>query len=309
MSRVLLVDDDPELLASLQELLQTAGFEVIATTSGQHALRFVEELPPDAAVLDVVMPGSSGFDLLRQLRAHPQTAHIPILFVSGLSSGRDRIRGLSAGADDYLVKPFEPEELVLRLSKLLARHEAERRASGEPYQLEEALAHIERTLASGGSVRGILLGRYQLDAVLGEGGHGLVFRAFDRTLLRPVAIKMLHMAQEGESPSELRSSLLREAVLAARLSHPHIVAVYDFQETRRAAFIVMELVEGVGLDRYIMAKGALSPEETIVIGLAVAQALACAHGQRLIHRDLKPGNVLLGRDGAIKVSDFGIATF
>ncbi len=309
MSRVLLVDDDPELLASLQELLQTAGFEVIATTSGQDALRFVEELPPDAAVLDVVMPGSSGFDLLRQLRAHPQTAHIPILFVSGLSSGRDRIRGLSAGADDYLVKPFEPEELVLRLSKLLARHEAERRASGEPYQLEEALAHIERTLASGGSVRGILLGRYQLDAVLGEGGHGLVFRAFDRTLLRPVAIKMLHMAQEGESPSELRSSLLREAVLAARLSHPHIVAVYDFQETRRAAFIVMELVEGVGLDRYIMAKGALSPEETTVIGLAVAQALACAHGQRLIHRDLKPGNVLLGRDGAIKVSDFGIATF
>ncbi len=303
------MDDDPELLASLQDLLQSAGFEVIATTNGQDALRFVEELPPDAAVLDVVMPGSSGFDLLRQLRALPQTAHIPILFVSGLASSKDRIRGLAAGADDYLVKPFEPEELVLRLAKLLARYEAEKRAAGKPYQLEEALSQIEQALAEKKSVRGIHLGRYQLDAVLGEGGHGLVFRAFDRTLLRPVAIKMLHVAQEGENLSELRSSLLREAVLAARLSHPHIVAVYDFQETRRAAFIVMELVEGVGLDRYILAKSTLSPEETIAIGCAVAQALACAHGQRLIHRDLKPGNVLLGRDGAIKVSDFGIATF
>lgn len=308
MTRVLLVDDDPELLASLQELLQSAGFEVIAATNGLEAMRFVEELPPDAAVLDVVMPGSSGFDLLRELRGHPATAHIPILFVSGLASGRDRIRGLAAGADDYLVKPFEPEELLLRLSKLLSRREQEPHP-GQARELELALARIEQTLARGGHVRGIALGRYQLDAVLGEGGHGLVFRAFDSTLLRPVAIKMLHVAQEGESPSELRSSLLREAVLAARLSHPHIVSVYDFQETRRAAFIVMELVDGVGLDRYILAKGSLSPEETLVVGLAVSQALACAHAQRLIHRDLKPGNVLLGRDGAIKVSDFGIATF
>ncbi len=309
MNRVLLVDDDPELLVSLQELLVAAGFEVIAAPSGTEALRIVEELPPDAAVLDVIMPGASGFDLLRQLRSHPNTAHIPILFVSGLASSKDRIRGLSAGADDYLVKPFEAEELVLRLKKLLARRELEGAVPSESRELEAALARIEGALSHGGSVSGIALGRYQLDAVLGEGGHGVVFRAFDRTLLRPVAIKMLHVAGEGEDASALRASLLREAVLAARLSHPHIVGIYDFQETRRAAFIVMELVEGVGLDRYLLAKEVLPPEETISIALAVSQAVAFAHSQRLIHRDLKPGNVLLGRDGAIKVSDFGIATF
>jgi len=159
------------------------------------------------------------------------------------------------------------------------------------------VARLEQVLSSGGNVRGLQLGRYQLDAILGEGGHGVVFRAFDRTLLRPVAIKMLHFPEASEDPQELRSSLLKEAVLAARLAHPHIVAVYDFQETSRAAFIAMELVEGAGLDRYILAKGRLSSEETALVGKAVAQALAAAHA------------VLLGREGAIKVSDFGIATF
>ncbi len=308
-ARILLVDDDPDLLASLQQVLQQAGFEVVATPSGAEALSLLADLPPDAAVLDVVMPGTSGYDLLSQLRANPATAHIPVIFLSGLSSAPERVRGLQAGADDYLVKPFEPAELVLRLAKLLARWREAGERPGTTAELEEAVARVRHVLASGGSVRGLTLGRYQLDATLGEGGHGVVFRGFDRTLLRPVAIKMLHLGEPGEEANELRSALLREAVMAARLSHPHIVAMYDFQETSLAAFITMELVEGVGLDQYILAKGQLSSQETILIGGAVAQALACAHSQRLIHRDLKPANILLGRDGAIKVSDFGIATF
>jgi len=309
VARVLLVDDDPELLAALQQVLQEAGFEVVASTSGAEALTFLQELPPDAAVLDVVMPGSSGYEILANLRSNPVTASIPLIFLSGLSSAKERVRGLAAGADDYLVKPFEPAELILRLRKLLARRQESPAGAPAEVALEAAVARLEQVLFSGGNVRGLQLGRYQLDAILGEGGHGVVFRAFDRTLLRPVAIKMLHFPEASEDPQELRSSLLKEAVLAARLAHPHIVAVYDFQETSRAAFIAMELVEGAGLDRYILAKGRLSSEETALVGKAVAQALAAAHAQRVIHRDLKPGNVLLGREGAIKVSDFGIATF
>lgn len=308
MARVLLVDDDPELLASLQELLQKEGFEVVATTGADQATAFLADLPPEAAIVDVVMPNSSGYDLLRKLRSHPLTADIPIIFVSGLSAPQERIRGLDAGADDYLVKPFAPEELVVRLKKLLAVKEAAR-AKSPAAQIEAGVRKIEQVLNTHASVTGIMVGRYRLDSILGKGGHGVVFRAFDSILLRPVAMKMLHMAQEGESFWEQRSSLLKEAVVAARLSHPHIVGVYDFQEARNAAFIVMELVEGVGLDRYLLAKGSLSQEETIMVGLAVSKALASAHQQRLVHRDLKPANVLLGRDGAIKVSDFGIATF
>jgi len=309
VARVLLVDDDPDLLSALQQVLQSAGFEVVATTSGAEALAVVAELPPDAAILDVIMPSSSGLEILSQLRSNPITARIPVIFLSGLSSSKERIRGLAAGADDFLVKPFEPAELILRLKKLLALRQEIQKAGASSASLAEEVARLEHVLSSGGSVRGLHLGRYQLEAVLGQGGYGMVFRAFDRTLLRPVAIKMLHFPDEDENPAELRSNLLKEAVLAARLSHPHIVAIYDFQETSQAAFIVMELVEGVGLDRYLLAKGKLSQEETALVGKAVAQALAAAHAQRVIHRDLKPANVLLGRDGAIKVSDFGIATF
>ena len=100
---------------------------------------------------------------------------------------------------------------------------------------------------------------------------------------------------------------MREAVTAARLNHPNLVAVYDAAEAGDVAFIAMELVRGGGLDRYLWRRRHIEPGAVAHLGAAVAGALAAAHAAGVIHQDIKPGNVLLGYDGAIKVTDFGIA--
>ena len=145
--------------------------------------------------------------------------------------------------------------------------------------------------------------------VLGVGGMGTVFRGWDPKLERPVALKTVRLGSEfGEAErKQLAVRLLREAITAARFQHPNIVAVHDAAHAPGGAFVAMELVEGQSLERFLWERGRLPPELVIPLGAAVARALAAAHGHEIVHRDIKPGNVLLGRDGAIKVVDFGIS--
>jgi serine/threonine-protein kinase len=111
----------------------------------------------------------------------------------------------------------------------------------------------------------------------------------------------------AERRPEMHSSLVKEALTVARLSHPNVVAVYDLEESGDAAFVAMELIEGPSLERLLLKHGRLKAEQTVALGAAVARGLAAAHAQGIVHRDVKPANVLLGRDGSIKVADFGIA--
>jgi len=113
----------------------------------------------------------------------------------------------------------------------------------------------------------------------------------------------------GSERSEAVSGLLREAVAGARVQHPGIVAVFDIVDAGASAFIVMEFVNGMNLELYLRAGRPLDAPQLVPLGAVVARAVASAHAQRVIHHDLKPANVLLGRDGSIKVSDFGIAEF
>lgn len=120
MRKVLLVDDDVTTLAILERVLQNAQYEVLATRIPEQVVELAVQWAVDVIVLDVMMPGLSGFDVLHALRANRRTESVPILFLSSLKDGADRVRGLREGADDYLVKPVEPEELVLRLERLIS---------------------------------------------------------------------------------------------------------------------------------------------------------------------------------------------
>lgn len=151
----------------------------------------------------------------------------------------------------------------------------------------------------------LLGGRYSVLDVIGEGGMATVYRARDTLLGRIVAIKVLR--PQYASDAEFRERFRREAQSAAALSHPNIVNVYDVGEDDGSNFIVMELVDGRPLSDIIASERRLSPEKAVDYGIGILDALEHAHANGVIHRDIKPHNILITRDGRVKVADFGIA--
>jgi serine/threonine protein kinase/beta-lactam-binding protein with PASTA domain len=153
---------------------------------------------------------------------------------------------------------------------------------------------------------GMFLGnRYEILEKIGSGGMSDVYKAKCHKLNRYVAIKVLK--QEFNSDRNFVQKFKAEAQAAAGLSHPNIVNVYDVGDEDDLHYIVMELVEGITLKKYIEKKGKLESRETIGIAIQVAQGIEAAHAQHIVHRDIKPQNIIISKDGKVKVTDFGIA--
>jgi eukaryotic-like serine/threonine-protein kinase len=150
----------------------------------------------------------------------------------------------------------------------------------------------------------LIAGRYELEKLVGSGGMSNVFRAHDRLLERTVALKILH--QQYTRDDDYVERFRREARAVAQLAHPNIVTVIDRGEQDGRQFIVFEFVEGENL-KEIVARGRVPVRDAVQLVLQVARALAFAHERGLVHRDVKPQNVLLNEDGQAKVTDFGIA--
>jgi serine/threonine-protein kinase len=148
-------------------------------------------------------------------------------------------------------------------------------------------------------------GRYVLLEEVGRGGMAVVHRAHDEVLDRPVAVKVLHphLAFDGAFLDRFR----REARAAGALSHPNIVAVHDWGEGADGAFLVLQLIDGVSLRDLLRARGRLTPNEALAVIGPAAAGLGAAHAAGLVHRDVKPENLLIARDGTVRVTDFGLA--
>lgn len=154
----------------------------------------------------------------------------------------------------------------------------------------------------------LLDGRYELVEILGVGGMAVVYRAKDRILNRFVAIKI--MKDEFTNDEEFRRRFRNESQAAAQLSHNNIVQVFDVSPpSSHMQYIVMELIEGITLKDYLLRKGRLSWQETLFFAQQISKALAYVHSHGVIHQDIKPHNIILLRDGTVKVTDFGIARF
>jgi predicted Ser/Thr protein kinase len=150
----------------------------------------------------------------------------------------------------------------------------------------------------------LIADRYELEELVGTGGMSSVYRARDRLLERHVAIKILHEHYSGDDDYVER--FRREARSAAKLSHPNIVTVIDRGQAAGRQYIVFEYVDGQNLKQFVKSKGRLPVRDALELGIEIGRALAFAHAQGLVHRDVKPQNVLIG-DGDVKVTDFGIA--
>lgn len=196
---------------------------------------------------------------------------------------------------EYLDRRLAPEDV--------AAAEAHLRGCSGCRQALAALAGPEAPTEEGEPAH-----RYEVLAPIGAGGMGVIYAARDRMLHRTVALKMLQSGGAGEvSEARMRERLLREARAMARLSHPNVLAVYEVGELEGQVFLAMERVEGETLTAWLR-QGRRSWREVVEVFLDAARGLSAAHSAGLIHRDFKPDNVLVGADGRVRVTDFGLAS-
>jgi serine/threonine-protein kinase len=254
------------------------------------------------------VPGSAWFVLSRQPArvAEVAAARMQRRSLVALGTALGLVLLLSAAAQRRIIRPLRD---VIAAQRRLVLGAGRLRSQDEIAQLRESFTLLEGQARDREALGNVFLGRYLVVDVIASGGMGTVFRGWDPRLQRAVALKTVRIdeAVPGAPRQDLVSSLLQEAVMVAGLNHPHIVAVYDVEDLPEAAFIAMELVEGGSLAQHIGDRGALPVRRLAPLGRAVARGLEAAHVRGVIHRDMKPANVLLGRDGAIKVTDFGIA--
>lgn len=320
---ILVVDDNPSNLELLSGMLTPRRYRVRVANSGRRALSAAQGSPPDLVLLDISMPGMDGYEVCRQLKAHPRTEHVPVIFLSALDDVLDKVRAFDIGGADYLSKPFELGEVLVRMENQLKimRLQAEtRRQNEELRRRNEELLQAQRRGATAFSVLQKTLpgqaldGRYELGEQIGAGGFGAVYRARQIALDREVAVKVLH-PMRGDS--EELERFLQEGISTCRVQHPNAVAVIDSGVSSGLAYLVMELLDGQSLAKELKASpgNRLPPDRCLEIALPVVRVLAAAHKAGVLHRDIKPENIFLhhenGADGrrkeVVKVVDFGVA--
>jgi serine/threonine protein kinase len=267
---ILVVDDDVWSSRLIAALLEKAGYDVLCASDPRRCLPLVDSLKPALVILDQNMPGQDGLSVLEELR---RVSAVPVVMLTAHDRSDLAVRALRLGAFDYLTKPVDEDRLA--------------RVVGEAIQ----------------DVAGRLR-QYRIEAEIGRGGMGVVYRAHDTRLDRPVALKVL--LPELAADPEFEAAFLREARHAAPFCHPNIVTVFDAGRHAGRLYIAMQLVDGVPLSRYVTGPEALPAARVLHAGIQIADALAAVHAAGLLHRDLKPGNLMLAGD-VVKVLDFGLA--
>ncbi len=294
---LLVVDDNEMNRDMLSRRLARKGFQVEVAEDGEQALEVVAGKAIDLILLDIMMPGIDGVEVLKRLRGEYSQTELPVIMATAKAQSKDMVEALDHGANDYVVKPLEFTVVLAKVQKELRTKEAAKApTSGEPTSAE-----IEPGV--------VLAGRYRLELLIGQGTFGAVYRAIHVDLDSPVAVKILLPSVTANKESLAR--FRQEGIAACRVKHPAAVAVSDFGVTETGvAYLVMELLEGVPLVDELTRHGKLSPRRCLEIVEPVCDVLAEAHDAGLVHRDIKPENVFLHRTARgeeVKVCDFGIA--
>ena len=295
---VLVVDDHQNNRDLIGRRLERAGYRVLLAENGPEGLEAVQNGGVDLVVLDVMMPGLSGIDVLQILRNRHSTAELPIIMATAKDQSEDMVEALSHGANDYVTKPLD-------FPVVLARIEAQLRTRAASREQQKPRGTVLAAVGPGS----VLAGKYRLEEELGAGSFGAVYRATHLGFDQPVAVKVLQTPVD--ETSETLARFRQEGKSAFRLQHPNVVSVLDFNFAEGSfAFLVMELLKGHNLEQELKRRGRLSPERCGEILAPICDALTEAHALGIIHRDIKPANIYLHqsrRGEVVKVLDFGIA--
>ena len=278
--KVLIADDDPIWRKLLTQNVQKWGFEVIEVEDGKQAWDTLQQHgAPRIALLDWQMPELDGVDICRQIRSSLNLPFIYTIILTSRDSRDDMVAGFESGADDYLVKPVDMTILRSRLS---------------------AAVRIVKSVPPPRQIPG-----YKLLGRLGAGAMATVYKARQLSLNRLVAVKIL--PKKFSQNPEFVKRFYAEGRAAAKLNHPNIVAALDVGRHGEAHYFIMEYVEGHTVHEHLVKEGPYPETDAIAIAIQVAKALNHAHKAGLIHRDVKPKNILITKDGNAKLADMGLA--
>jgi CheY-like chemotaxis protein/tRNA A-37 threonylcarbamoyl transferase component Bud32 len=308
------IEDETTLRENITETLEFEGFRVIEAANGAAGVQLAQQQLPDLILCDILMPDLNGYDALRTLQQSPTTALIPFIFITAKADRQSARFGMELGADDYLIKPFTTDELLATIRARLIKRAAMahvfkqrggiRQEAGYP-EREGARAE-ERCFGSCDFV-GRRLHGYEIWERIGEGGASIVYKAYQPAIGRQVAIKVVR--KKIFANSEFIRRFETEAALVARLEHPHIIPLYDYWHDHEGMYLVMRWLSGGSLRAALRQGGAWAAEPTARLLDQVADALAMAHEVGVIHRDLKPDNILLDEHGNAYLTDFGLAKY
>ncbi len=330
---VLIVDDEEEILKLIYRQLVECSCEIIPTASPAEAIHILQNREVAVLLCDLHLPGVGGHAVLAAARA--ANPDIVSIVISGGEDYDAMIRAVNEGGIwKYITKPWRQAELFTMVQNAVARYqrmrrpqarlrnladEAEQQALRRGTGMEAAareFVHVvkkprrawfpepaddEERIEEGA----LLSNRYELGGIIGEGGIGTVYRAYDTLLGMPVAVKVLNDQLSGNATAI--ATLTEEARIAMRLSHKHIVRLHNLQKAGSRYYLVMEYVKGRTLLDILELHGRLDLDTVLQIVYVCSDAISYAHRQGVLHRDLKPDNLLLTEDGVLKIIDFGIA--
>ena len=259
--------------------------ECVTACDGEEALRLCVEHTPELVILDVQMPLLDGFETYKRMKLYKNLATIPVIFLTASDDETHMLAGLNLGADDYIVKPYNPVTLPAKIRNILSRHRKYKRLSTEDF-------------VPGSMIRD----RYRVVREIARGGMGVVYQVRDEAVGELRALKVLSTVVER---LEARARFEREVATLSRLDHPNLVRFYDAELYGFLQFYTMQYVPGPSLSHRI-EKGKIPLAEALQLTILLADALSMVHRHSILHRDVKPSNILFKLDGQPVLVDFGL---
>jgi serine/threonine protein kinase len=317
MRHIILAEDEDAVRLHLKAILERSGYKVTAVSSGPAAFERVKEAgdsgqPADLLITDINMPGMSGLELLDELEKNCLV--VPTVIISGSDDRNLVLEALRRGCREFIDKPFVKDDVIKKINSTFIRLARQQAAMDTQSSTRESLTDTQKLLRDKIDETSRVdksIGNYKLLRVLGEGAIGTVFLCEHVRDKCKYAMKLLKLCTaEGETAQAKIQRFINESNAISQLNHPNIVKFVEFGYTgsgpSRLPYFVMEYFDSKTLKHYLRAPESLTMEQKISILLQTAGALQAVHHKNILHRDLKPDNILVSDSLTVKMTDFGI---